>query len=209
MKFFLVRHGETEWNKLGYFQGQEDTCLNATGLAQARTMAAAAYSWNLSALYSSPLTRTMQVAEEFSRQLNLPVQPKDGLMELALGELEGVTGEQMQANWPDVFAAWRERPELVVMPGGESLSALQERAWQVILELEQVHEAGDNIAVISHNFTIRAVCSRLLGVPLACFHRMHLTLGSVTVFDSSPRGRCLLTYNFTGHLSPNPLYPAG
>ena len=209
MKFFLVRHGETEWNKLGRFQGQQDTALNETGLGQARAVADAAQKWGLTALYASPLIRTMQVADEFSRRLGLPVNPHAGLKELALGELEGVTGDEMRAGWPQIFDAWQRTPELVAMPGGESLVVLQERAWQAILELERAHGPEDNLALISHNFTIRAICGQLLGMPLSSFHRMHLALGSVSVFDSGPRGRRLLTYNFTGHLSPNPLFPAG
>ncbi len=209
MKFFLVRHGETEWNKLGRFQGQYDTRLNRKGLAQAQATAEAARAWNLTALYSSPLSRTMQVAAEFTRQLGLPVHPRDGLKELALGELEGIGGEEMRAGWPEVFNVWNDSPETIVMPGGESLAELQERSWQVILDLEQAHDAGDNLAIISHNFAIRVICARLLGMPLSSFHRMSLSLGAVTIFDSRPRGRRLLCYNSTSHLPPDNLSDPG
>ena len=209
MKFFLIRHGETEWNKLGRFQGQYDTMLNQQGLAQAKATAQAARDWELTALYSSPLSRTMRVAAEFNRQLGLPINARDGLKELALGELEGIGGEEMRANWPAVFDGWRDHPETLVMPGGESLAELQERAWQVVLDLEQTHDANDNLALISHNFTIRVICVKLLEMPLSSFHRMSLSLGSVSVFDSGPRGRRLLAYNSTGHLPPDALSPAG
>ncbi len=209
MKFFLVRHGETDWNQLGRFQGQYDTMLNRKGLAQAEATARAARGWELTALYSSPLSRTMQVAAEFTRQLGLPVNARDGLKELALGELEGVDGEEMRAAWPAVFNAWRDHPETLVMPGGESLEELQKRAWQVILDLEQAHRDADNLVLISHNFTIRVICGKLLALPLSSFHRMSLNLGSVSVFDSGLRGRRLLYYNSTGHLPPGALSPSG
>ena len=200
MKFYLVRHGETEWNKLGRFQGQYDTSLNAAGLEQARVIARAAREWDLTAIYASPLTRTMQVASEIGNPLGLPVIACDGLMELGLGELEGVTGQEMRAGWPQVFDTWNSSPELVCMPGGESLATLEERAWQVILELQEAHSPEDNLAVISHNFTIRAICGKVLGLPLANFHRMRLALGSVSVFQMEARGPCMLTYNSTCHL---------
>ena len=200
MKFFLVRHGETEWNKLGKFQGQYDTALNETGLAQARETAIAAREWGLTAIYASPLSRTMRVAGELGREVGLPVNPRDGLMELSLGELEGVRGGEMRAGWPEVFETWNTRPELTVMPGGESLQALEDRAWEVILELEKGHGKDDNLAVVSHNFTIRAICGKLLGIPLANFHRLHLALSSVSVFETGPRGHRLLSYNSTSHL---------
>ena len=202
MKFYLVRHGETDWNRLGRFQGQSDTALNARGLAQAEDTARAAREWNLTAIYSSPLARTMQVAEAVSQQTGLPVAVRAGLKEMALGELEGIQGEAMRVGWPEVYHTWRDYPAEIVMPGGESLAGLQERVWEVVRELEQAHSPEDNIAVISHNFAIRAICGWLLGMPLSNFHRMHLSLGSVSLFDSGPRGRRLLYYNATGHLTP-------
>ena len=200
MKFYLVRHGETEWNKLGRFQGQYDTRLNDAGLEQARVIALAAREWDLSAIYASPLSRTMQVASEIGGPLGLPINTREGLMELGLGELEGVTGEEMRAGWPQVFDTWNSTPELVAMPGGESLATLEERSWQVILELQGAHSSEDNLAVISHNFTIRAICGKVLGIPLANFHRLRLSLGSVSVFEMDTRGPRLLTYNSTCHL---------
>ena len=200
MKFYLVRHGETEWNKLGRFQGQYDTQLNDAGLEQAKVIGQAAREWDLAAIYASPLMRTMQVAGEIGEALGLPVSPREGLMELGLGELEGVTGEVMRAGWPQVFNTWNSNPELAVMPGGESLETLEKRSWKVILELQESHGPDDNLAIISHNFTIRAICGKVLGMPLANFHRMRLDLGSVSVFDMDRRGPRLLTYNSTCHL---------
>ena len=200
MKFYLVRHGETEWNKLGRFQGQYDTLLNDRGVSQAKLTARSALDWNITAIYSSPLSRTMHVAGELADLLDLPVHPRDGLMELALGELEGVRGEEMRAGWPEVYETWNRHPELTEMPGGESLKTLEERSWQVILDLEKEHAPEDNLAIISHNFTIRAICGKLLGIPLGNFHRLHLALSSVSIFETSPRGRRLLSYNSTSHL---------
>ncbi|SVB45241.1 uncharacterized protein METZ01_LOCUS198095, partial [marine metagenome] len=100
---YLVRHGETEWNKLGRFQGQKDIALNARGLAQAKETARAIAQDGEIALYSSPLQRTMQVANEISLLTDVPVVPVPGVKELNLGELEGVTGEEMRNLWPDVY----------------------------------------------------------------------------------------------------------
>ena len=139
MKLFLVRHGETEWNKLGKFQGQCDISLNLRGMDQARETAQALASEQHAALYSSPLCRTMQVADEIARVTEMPVVPVGGLMEWDLGDLEGVTGAEMRADWPEVYASWRNDPAATVMPNGESLVQLQQRAWQAVLHLEQAH----------------------------------------------------------------------
>ena len=207
MKFILVRHGETEWNKLGRFQGHQDIKLNERGLAQARETAKAAAGWGHSAIYTSPLIRTVQVAEEIARVTPVPVSKQPGLKELSLGDLEGVTGEEMRLGWPEVFSAWRSGPEKVSMPNGESLAQLRQRAWQVILDIEREHlgreHSGDEaVVIVSHNFAIRSIVGELLGVPLENFHRMSLSLASVCTFDSDDRGRRLTSYNSTGHLSP-------
>ena len=73
MKFIVVRHGETEWNKLGRFQGHTDISLNERGLSQAKETAAAATDWDHSAIYSSPLIRTVQVAEEIAKNNSMPI----------------------------------------------------------------------------------------------------------------------------------------
>ena len=201
MKFFLVRHGETEWNRLGRFQGHEDIKLNDRGLSQAKETAKAAAEWGHSAIYASPLTRTVQVAEEMVKVTLVPVSKQPGLKELNLGDLEGVTGEEMRQGWPEVFSAWRSAPEKVSMPNGESLSQLRRRAWQAILDIEEKHSEDESVVVISHNFAIRSIVGELLGVPLENFHRMSLSLASVCTFDSDDRGRRLTSYNSTGHLS--------
>ena len=202
MKFFVVRQGETEWNKLGRFQGHTDISLNDRGLSQARETAVASEDWGYTAIYSSPLVRTVQVAEEIAKVTPMLVSQEPGLKELSLGDLEGVTGEEMRNDWPALFAAWRTEPEKMSMPNGESLGELRDRTWQVILDIEQKHSSDDSIVVISHNFAIRSIVNELLGMPLAYFHRMSLNLASVCTFDSDERGRRLTGYNSTSHLSP-------
>ena len=202
MKFFVVRHGETEVNKLGRFQGHTDISLNERGLAQAIETAVASADWGHSAVYSSPLIRTVQVAEQIAKVTPMEVRQDPRLKELSLGELEGVTGEEMRNGWPEVFSAWRAVPESMSMPNGESLLQLRNRAWQVILDIEQKHSVDESVVVISHNFAIRSIINELLGVPLEFFHRMSLNLASVCTFDSDDRGRRLTCYNSTSHLSP-------
>ena len=202
MKFYLLRHGETEWNKLGKFQGLTDVSLNDRGAAQARDSARAALSWEHGALYASSLKRTVQVAEEITKLSGVPVVTDPGLRELSLGDLEGVSGAEMRAGWPEVYASWRRNPADVVMPNGESITQLQKRAWNVILEIERSHPEESGVIVVSHNFTIRTIICAILDIPLYNFHRMSLSLGSLCTFESDGNGRRLITYNCNSHLSP-------
>ncbi|PKB77857.1 MAG: hypothetical protein BZY88_20620 [SAR202 cluster bacterium Io17-Chloro-G9] len=201
MKVALVRHGETEWNKLGKFLGHFDVGLNSRGLAQAQETALAMADWGHTVVYSSPLARTMQVAQEISKVNGVAVVPVEGVKELDLGDVEGVTGEEMRSLWPGVYAAWRENPATVEMPNGESLAQLQDRAWGAWLELESAHSNGESLVVVSHNFAIRTLVAKLLGMPLSNFHRMVLALSSICIIESDQRGRRLVSYNSTYHLS--------
>ncbi len=202
MKFYLLRHGETEWNKLGKFQGLTDVSLNDRGLAQAKDSARAALGWEHDALYSSSLTRTVQVAEEIRKVTGTPIVTQPGLRELSLGDLEGVTGAEMREGWPELYASWRKNPADVQMPNGESLSQLQERAWQVIQDIERHHADDSGVVVVCHNFTIRTIICAILDIPLYNFHRMSLGLGALCTFESDSGVRRLVTYNCNSHLSP-------
>ena len=197
-----MRHGETDWNKLGKFQGQCDVPLNKRGLAQARQTARAVLRNPLCAIYASPLYRTMQTAEEISRPAQSNIIPLNGLKELDLGEMEGITGAEMRADWAQIYSAWRNHPEEVAMPQGESLKQLQERAWQAFLDIEAAHQGDDTLVAVSHNFAIRTIVCKLLGIPLSNFHRMALSLASICTVEMGDSGRRLVAYNSTGHLSP-------
>ncbi len=202
MKFYLLRHGETEWNKLGKFQGLTDVSLNERGLSQARDSARAALGWEHSVIYSSSLTRTVQVAEEVRKLSGAPVVTDPGLRELSLGDLEGITGAEMRAGWPELYATWRANPADVTMPNGETLAELQARAWQAILEIERTHAEAPGVVVVSHNFAIRTIICAILEIPLFNFHRMSLGLGSLCTFESDGNIRRLVTCNCNSHLSP-------
>ena len=156
----------------------------------------------VASIYASPLMRTMQFAGEVSRATGLPVVPVPGLEELDLGELEGVTGREMRTGWPQIYAAWREDPTNVVLPKGESLAQLQERAWRSLMGIEQAHQDDDILVIVSHNFTIRAIVGRVLGMTLSNFHNMTLGLSSISTVESNNGNRRLVNYNVTSHLSP-------
>jgi broad specificity phosphatase PhoE len=200
MRLILVRHGETDWNRAGRFQGQTDEGLNEKGLKQAQEVAAALLPLRPIALYTSPLPRALETAQVISRLTALPVKTLEGLREAHLGELEGITGEELRTRYPDFFRRWREDPSSVTMPGGESLAQLQERAWGATLAIARAHSDGPAV-VVTHNFAIRAILCRLLGLPLSQFRRLRVDLGSITVIELDGEGGQLITLNDRCHLS--------
>ena len=204
MRLILVRHGETAWNKEGRFQGQSPVELNQRGLIQARKLAKALSPMKPAALYASPLPRTWMTAQEISRELSIPVTPLDGIKEVNLGGLEGITGHEMRDQYADFYVAWREDPSEVVFPGGESIRQLQVRACQAIEDIKRDHRE-DVVVAVSHNFAIRAILCSFLELPLSRFHLLRVDLASMSVLHSNSKYRQVLTINDRCHLSANDL----
>lgn len=199
MRLILVRHGETSWNRDGRFQGQGPIGLNDLGYKQAQRVAKVISRMRATALYSSPLPRALMTAEEISRELSIPVVPLEGMKEIDLGNLEGITGKVMQAQYAQLYAEWKDDPTSVTFPGGESLQQLQERAWDALKHLEGTH--SDNVAVVvSHGFAICTILCRLLGLPLSQFHTLSVDLGSISIIQANSGTHQVVTINDKCHL---------
>ena len=199
MRLILVRHGETKWNREGRFQGQSQVELNDRGVEQARQVAGALVSWKPTALFSSPLPRTLMTASMISKNVGLTVEPREGLKEVNLGVLEGITGKMMRSQYAELYTSWREDPSDVVFPQGESIRQLQTRAWRAIEEMENANAEGTVVAV-SHNFAIRSILCACLGLPLSMFHRLRVDLASISVISFSADSPQVLTINERCHL---------
>lgn len=204
MNLILVRHGETQHNADGRVLGRGGPGLNQRGRNQAAAAARALSARDLSdgvvaVIYSSPLPRAMETAERISRELDLPVQAEDSLAEIDAGKLEGLTSDEMRAQYPELMAMWGRDPGSVQMPGGESLGQLQDRVWQVAQTLLERH-LDDNVVVVSHNFPIETLVCRVLDLPLTGIRRMRVDLGSLSVVDMQADRCRLLHLNDICHL---------
>mgnify|MGYP001599028211 CR=1 FL=1 len=198
---YLVRHGQTEWNRLHRIQGQSDPSLNETGRAQARALARTFAGRPLDAVYSSPLQRARDTAESIAQAHNLPVHTFDELKELNVGALDGVTLVEMRERHGDFLARWRRDASVRLPGGGETLAELRARAWAVIERISQAH-AGRRVAVVTHSFLTQVVVSAVLGLPLDHFRRVRVSEGCISAVDFSSNGRPrLTTMNDCCHLS--------
>ena len=202
MKLHLVRHGETDINASGRLQGTTNSTLTPRGRAQARELAVASLTWNPVAVYSSPLQRARGVASAIADLSGLSVTDEPRIIEMDMGDLEGVTVQEMRDGWPDLYQGWRRDASSVTMPGGESLGDVQLRAMAAIEELDGRYDAEDTIIAVTHNFTIRCIVAAVIDLPLANINHMDLSLGSRTTITSGRRGRRLATFNAVDHLTP-------
>ena len=202
MKLHLVRHGETDINASGRLQGTTNSTLTSRGMAQARELAVASLTWDPVAVYSSPLQRARGVAGAIADLSGLYVTDEPRIIEMDMGDLEGVTVQEMRDGWPDLYQGWRRDASSVTMPGGESLGDVQRRAMAAVDELDERYGGDDTIIAVTHNFTIRCIVAAVIDLPLANINHMDLSLGSRTTITSGQRGRRLATYNAVDHLTP-------
>lgn len=153
MKLFLVRHGETDWNKELRYQGRRDISLNANGMEQARTAGEKLRPYTPSAIYSSSLTRAMQTSEIIGGILGLVPHSEPRLQEIHFGEWEGKTYPEVVKLYPQVVKIWQEDPLTTGVPGGERLQEVLDRTLEVLREIYLSNE-GD-VVIVTHGGPIR------------------------------------------------------
>ena len=199
MDLILVRHGETETNRLGKIQGVSEIPLNVRGIEQAAAAARVLEEEKPFALYASPLRRAVQTADAIVSRTGIGAITEHGLIEMDVGEFEGLTGRQLRERFPEVMQSWDDDAFWTVMPGGESLAMVRERAWKTVTALADVHVDGKVVAV-THNFTIQMILCAALGMPPNNFRRLRVDLGSITRLSVSSERTVQVSVNETGHL---------
>jgi broad specificity phosphatase PhoE len=173
IKILLVRHGETDWNLAGRFQGRSDVPLNQKGVEQANALASALGGESLAAIYSSPLVRARETARLIQVfHPSAPLYEEEGLVEMDLGEFEGIEGPRWAEKHADFRKAWRDNPASVTMPGGESLQEVQARAMATLERISKAHPPDCTLLVCSHNFVILTILCHALEIPLDRFREL-------------------------------------
>lgn len=161
----LIRHGQTDWNVEGRYQGQADPPLNGQGLGQAREAGRELGRLGLDAVYSSDLSRARDTAREVARAARLEVRLDARLREIHQGEWQGLLVAEIERRYPESFRRWREDPTSVTPPGGESLSQLEARVLASAQELVNSH-IGQRVAIVSHKLPISVIKCHYQGIPL-------------------------------------------
>lgn len=168
-EIWLIRHGETDWNRARRLQGWQDTPLNDHGVNQARHLAERlhhdARNGAFDALYSSDLQRTLRTAEPAAARLDLRVRPEPGLRERCYGVLEGVTMDLLDIEQPEAAAAWKSREPDRVLDGGETLRQFHNRIVATIDDIAERHEGG-RVLVFTHGGVLDIVWRHAHGIPL-------------------------------------------
>jgi broad specificity phosphatase PhoE len=161
-RLYLIRHGATILTAEDRFAGATNVPLSDEGRRQATLLASRLKSLNLSAVYASPLDRTMETAAILATPHQLEVRAREGLREISHGRWEGMTRAEVLSAFPEEVAAWDEDPFTFAPAGGESGLAVTARALPALMEIHAAHR-GEQVAIVSHKATIRLVISSMLG----------------------------------------------
>lgn len=198
----LVRHGQTTWNREQRFRGQVDVPLDETGLLQAaalgRRIAAA---WKPAAIYASPLQRALQTATPIAQACSLDIIPHAGLLDINFGACTGLSEAEFVACYPQLAAAWCERPHTVRFPGGESLADVYRRAVDMLNEVV-AHYPDHTVVLVTHLVVCRVLLCHFLDLDISHFWEFEPAPASLSILEICTSGRLLRTLNDTAHLHP-------
>lgn len=184
-RFLFVRHGETDFNREGRWQGAgSNPPLNEKGRLQAEELARQLAGRSVLALYTSPQRRARETAVIVGACLGLEPRLVDALHELDHGQWEGRTQAEVLARWPEAYHAYEAAPWDTPRPGGESYEELGKRLWPALERLADRHR-GEEIVIVTHGGPIRLVLSRVLGRPLTERHLFGVDNASVFAVEES------------------------
>jgi probable phosphoglycerate mutase len=197
-----VRHGETNSNRQGLALGRADVSLNETGRRQAELLAVALSSQPIVAVYSSPLSRTLDTARPIASAHGLTVEIDSRLIEMDIGKLDGLAFSEVRERYPGLLEAWvSEGGPAHAMPGGERLIDVQARANDAVSSLAELH-SEQAICAVTHNFVILSLLADIFAVDLSGFRRLRHAVAGITTIQVENDRRRILRFNDTCHLAP-------
>lgn len=163
-RFCLVRHGQTDWNLQGRYQGQSDVSLNEKGLAQARMLAEELKAHHFAAVYASDLKRARETAQIIATVFQLPITFDSRLREINQGEWEGQLVEIIQARYANLWEQRRVDPASVRPPGGETVGEVAQRVCAAMNGIARLHP-GASAVIVSHGLALATAICKVRNLP--------------------------------------------
>lgn len=172
LRIFLVRHGETEANKIGRYQGITEYPLSETGRKQARDVARDLQSIDFSLIFSSPLSRAKETAAIIAPEKEISIIPE--FIERDFGCWENLPYVEIKKNYPELYSAWLKQPDKTIIPDALSLQDHQEMILEGLWRVEQKHspEKDENFLIAGHGGTNRLILLHYLNLDLSSFWKI-------------------------------------
>ncbi|MDI9568845.1 MAG: histidine phosphatase family protein [bacterium] len=200
--FYLIRHGQTEWNRERRIQGHLDVKLSEEGREQALRAGQALQGEGIEYIYSSDLSRALETATIIAQELEMPVAGTlCDLREINFGDWEGMSIEQIAAEEPEAFAEWREDTVNRPVPGGESFGMMAKRVLKCIIDLGKKHPEN-KVAVVTHGGPIVYTLGWIMKLTLEEQLQIKIANCSISIVEYDPQAGEweILKLNDTSHL---------
>ena len=179
MKLYLMRHGETDYNKARCFYGSLDISINAKGRQQAEMLRHLMAEVELDDIFTSQLRRTQETAQIVFGEV--PYLSLAGLNERPFGSWEGLNADQIQEKDPITWAAWLDTPFEVTPEDAEPFQEFKERVEETIKKL-MIRAPADRLAIVAHLGVLRLIFQYLID-PSADFWQIDFPQGTVTCLE--------------------------
>lgn len=196
---YIIRHGQTAWNRDKIFRGRKDIPLDEQGRREALLTAKWLRGTRFDAIYSSPLLRAYETAVEIARGRNISVEKHPGLIDISFGRWEGMKEKEVIEKYPDIFEKWHSRPHETLFPMGEDLRCVQERALKAVFDISEKHR-GKTVALVSHRVVLKVIILGLLGMRLDRFWFIQQDTCCINRFRISDGDAIVLLLNDTCHM---------
>ncbi|MDQ1637279.1 MAG: hypothetical protein QOF62_618 [Pyrinomonadaceae bacterium] len=201
LTLYFLRHGQTTLSRDDTFCGSGlDPELTPEGLEMAHAFSNAYQSKSWAGIYASSLRRTIQTAQPLCASLQMKLEARDELQEIAYGKWEGLSKETVAEKYKDDYVKWLADPARHAPTGGELATTVAQRGLRVIHEIRERFVAG-NVLVVSHKATIRILLCSLLGIDVGGFrYRLGCPVSSLSIVEFTANGPMLQTLADRSHL---------
>ena len=203
-RIFLIRHGETNWNKEGRFQGQIDIPLNNNGKEQARKTFEYLRNISFNKAFSSSMHRPYETAQIIlQNNKDLKIEKIDALIEISHGLWEGKLEAEIREKWPSLLKNWHDKPQEVIMPEGESIKDVSERSIEAFEKICLCQKDNDQSLLVAHDAVNKTLICNMLGINYSDIWMIKQGNGGITVidlFNDPSKPLVISALNITTHL---------
>ena len=203
-RIFLIRHGETDWNKEGRFQGQINIPLNKNGKDQAKKASNYLNEIKFNKAFSSSMDRPYETAKIIlQNKSDIEIKKLEDLVEISHGLWEGKLEDEIKEQWPELLKNWHEKPEEVIMPEGECIGEVSKRSVKAWEEICLTQNKKDLTLLVAHDAVNKTLICKILGIDFSNIWMIKQGNGGITIidiFNDPNKDHVISALNITTHL---------
>lgn len=198
MRIYVVRHGETTWNKEEVFRGRKDIPLNEAGKKQAKLTGRYFADKNIGKVFASPLRRAVETAEGISSSTGIPTETVAELIDMDFGIWEGLDLREVERLYPDELSMWKKTPHKFLPKGGEGLADVRERFRRGLTRILSFETAP--VVLVTHRVVCKIAVLHALEIQNSHFWGIRCDPASITLIEKTKDRLTLSFLNDTCHL---------